>query len=122
MITLDGREVKVGDRLWSILDGWITITVISDHPCYPIESAENNYTSDGKLYNSNRGRVLFWDEVKIDPPPPPKQKVRKYQWLVTPEYCRSYATAAMYTEEEVRSVYGDQVIRPIEETMIEVEE
>lgn len=68
-------------------------------------------------------RTLFWGEVKINPPSPPKRKVRKWQWLVAPE-CASppYVTHTMYTKEGARSVYGNQAIRPIEETMIEVEE
>ena len=122
MITLDGREVKVGDRLWSIPDGWVTVEALEGGG-YPIVTERRTYTTTGKMWKSDRASVLFWDEVKIDPPPPPKRKVKKYQWLISnAAYNAPAVIMESMTEERARMIYGGRVIRPIEETMIEVEE
>ena len=121
MITLDGRELKAGDRLWSTAYGWVEVKQTEPDLAFAIRTTLGSYSASGK-YSTYGPRSLFWDEVKIDPPPPPKKKVKKYQWLV-----RSLNTGAVfvpqkiYTEEGARREWIE-VIRPIEETMIEVEE
>ena len=119
MITLDGRELKVGDRLWSTAYGWVEVKQTEPDLAFAIRTTLGSYSASGK-YSTYGPRSLFWDEVKIDPPPPPKRKVKKWLWLVI--FDTAFVTSEKYTEAEARRIYGACIIRPIEETMIEVEE
>lgn len=45
----DLSKVKVGDKIWTIQEGWTeVIDVIKDDCCYPIDTKENSYTLDGR--------------------------------------------------------------------------
>lgn len=72
-------DAKVGDRVWSIKDGWGKIYQI-DHPIgFPIAVDFENessrvFTTEGKETNDNLNPTLFWDEVKIVPPERPKER------------------------------------------------
>lgn len=117
-IILDGREVKVGDRMWSMVHGWCEIIGIRPNDKYPIKTTAETFKQSGSFF-AGSPRVLFWDEVKIDPPPPPKQKVVRYQWLMQDSSGSYWMTNGLYTEEEVRTKdwgVGVLIIRPIEET------
>jgi hypothetical protein len=88
MITLDGIEVKVGDRLWSVACGKFCVVEAMDktEADYPIVAKEDSWTTDGKLY-SYLARDLYWDKVEIIPPPKPKKMVKKSGWInVYPAY------------------------------------
>lgn len=73
------RRAKVGDRVWSYLDGWGTIIDTSfgqEGYSFPIrvqysDSDTECYTTCGKLYNRNINPTLFWDEIKFDIPDKP---------------------------------------------------
>jgi len=86
---LDGIEVKVGDRLWSLCIGWVIVAnvnadgTILAKPSYP--TTEWCWTVDGKKFHNTKEalRDIYWDEVKITPPPKPKRKVKKVieKWM-----------------------------------------
>lgn len=71
---LDGQEVKVGDRLWSMNEGFFIVTSIRKSSISGPGSW--NYDRNGCLAGTST-RVLFWDKVEVVPPPKPKNKVRK---------------------------------------------
>jgi len=91
------RDAKVGDRVWSPIGGWGTVistSCNSKHPDYPIEikydvydrgvydrgdksSTLRTFRHDGSVFGDGN-QVLFWDEVKIIPPPKPKRKAKKH--------------------------------------------
>ena len=69
------EDAKVGDKVWCLyFEEWSTITNINMGYKYPIQTELNSYTIAGRM-NINRGRTLFWDEVKIVPPSKPLPKL-----------------------------------------------
>lgn len=68
------ETAKVGDRVWCLLHGWHPIIDTQHNANYPILTRKGSYTIDGRNY-SNNGRILFWDEVIITPPPKPAPKL-----------------------------------------------
>ena len=68
------ETAQVGDRVWCLLHGWHPIIDTQHNVNYPILTRKGSYTIDGRNY-SNNGRVLFWDEVIITPPPKPLPKL-----------------------------------------------
>jgi len=62
------KDVKVGDKLYSIEEEWGTVVAITDGD-YPLtiqfEYCRINFTLDGKRYMNSKNPTLFWDEVKI---------------------------------------------------------
>ena len=68
------ENAKVGDRVWCLLHGWQPIIDTQHNVNYPILTRKGSYTIDGRNY-SNNGRILFWDEVIITPPPKPLPKL-----------------------------------------------
>ena len=72
-------DAKVGDKVWSVANGWGKITGVDNSDNYPIEVTYDNenwasYKSDGREFSSEPNPTLFWDEVKIVPPERPKEK------------------------------------------------
>ena len=68
------ETAQVGDRVWCLLHGWHPIIDTQHNVNYPILTRKGSYTIDGRNY-SNNGRILFWDEVVITPPPKPLPKL-----------------------------------------------
>ena len=90
-IYMDGRELKVGDKVWSLLHGWIQYIGNNPRSTYLLKfrhgNVSVNYPKDFAWSCAGSKRLLFWNEVTIDPPAPPKQKVKKWRWV-----CRYQAT------------------------------
>jgi len=129
-IILDGREVKVGDRMWSAVSGYGVVTSIYLADDYIIclradGLGSNNYCSNGAFYKGGP-RCLFWSEPKFDPPPPPKRKVKKWQWALKypggDRWTLSHY-ASDYLEISAWTWPVDIIIGPrVDATEIEVEE
>lgn len=70
-------DAKVGDRVWSLTEGWGTIIDrFSLYIYYPVavefdNGAYRTYTLLGRLYISDHRPTLFWNEVKFDTPEKP---------------------------------------------------
>jgi hypothetical protein len=45
----DLSKVKVGDKIWTIVDGWTKVVDINLDYTYPIETRNNTYELDGKV-------------------------------------------------------------------------
>ena len=76
------KDAKVGDKVWSVQEGWGEISQIAPTSAWPVRvefpnKNSNSYTFDGKEYECHDLPTLFWDEVKIDPPPRPKRKGKR---------------------------------------------
>lgn len=93
------KDAKVGDRVWSVGNGWGTVRRITRDEKFPIKVAFDNgdtgsFILDGKEFVDNSYPTLFWDEVKITPPPRPKRKEKR----VIEGYLNIYPT--IYTSKE----------------------
>lgn len=71
MVTLHGEPIKVGDKVFSLTNGWDIITGISDFASYPIETNETVYTIEGKRYKDDLTPTIFWDEITVEIPKRP---------------------------------------------------
>ena len=81
-VTLHGHPIKVGDRVWHLLYGWSTVKAIRHGIEYPIVvSGIGTFMSDGRGLCTHRNPTLFWNEINIDPPPPPKREI---DWTKVP--------------------------------------
>jgi hypothetical protein len=129
MIELDGREVKVGDKMWSPIGGWCRVEDIDEGmDCIDVVflDDEDNLISlfANCSYYKNGPRCLFWDEVKIIPPPPPKEPEKKWIWtFIVLDAGHEYTfTPKEHMTEERAYVYaentGNQVLGRIAETEI----
>lgn len=72
-MTLHGKEIYIGDRVYSIKHGWGTVTDISNsYITYSITADfESGYvgiefTPNGKLYLEDASPTLFWKEQTFD--------------------------------------------------------
>ena len=78
---LHGEEIKPGDRVWDIIEGWGIVERI-DSNNFPIVVSGHSYNSKGKDNTLDINPTIFWDEVHITPPPKPKPEI---DWSKVPE-------------------------------------
>ena len=56
----DLSKVKVGDKIWTIVDGWQKVTSITNSVTYPISTGSvNPYTIDGKIDENDKYPSAF---------------------------------------------------------------
>ena len=130
---MDGHEIKVCSRLYHIVRGWGTVVRLwpdglrmeyDNRPCKYHDV--HRFTADGKYEHRSRGgalscnRAFFWDEVKITPPPKPKKKEVRYQWLMRAGHTY-YVTNGRFRDAGEAQIAGAIPVRPIEETREEYE-
>ena len=75
---LHGREIKVGDRVWSIRWGWKEVNKLyDDDRTYPILVGQQSYNPVGFYDETDRFPTLFWNELTFNPadiePPKPME-------------------------------------------------
>jgi len=75
------KDARVGDRVWSMKRGWQEVVEIRPNAIYHI-ILKTFYgfvtiTFDGKESVNDLLPTNFWNEIKIDPPPRPKRKVKR---------------------------------------------
>ena len=102
----DFSTVKVGDRLWSSLCGWGVVIDTCRMPIIIRSELTNDihsFTKDGKFY-INGLQCLFWDEVKIVPPPKPKEKV-----ILVMEHLKWYECSCGYIYPSPSPLKGHDV-------------
>lgn len=76
------KNAKIGDKVWDIRSGWGKITRINNSTIYRINVQFNDGDNESFMLDSKQQRndilpVLFWDEIKFDIPPKPKQLITK---------------------------------------------
>lgn len=55
----DLSKVKVGDKIWTIKEGWIEVKRIDTSETFPIDTECNSYTIDGKIYFDDKYPSAF---------------------------------------------------------------
>ena len=69
-------DAKVGDRVWSLTDGWGVVIRLAPRYKYSLlvrfeNGADRSYTLWGRYQVSDHSPTLFWDEVKLEIPEKP---------------------------------------------------
>ena len=87
-IQIEGRAmnyieqgIKVGDRVWTIQLGEVTVVdIVNSYPYRILVGAmRERYTANGKYWETDVSPSLFWSDPNIISPPKPEPP--KYQWL-----------------------------------------
>ena len=87
-IMMDGEPLEVGDRIYSLLYGWVTIKELHhEQDLRPIvfENADGLRTICLKsltYHPKHQNRDLFWQKPDIIPPPKPKSKIKVWDWFI----------------------------------------
>ena len=88
-IMMDGEPLEDGDRVWCLLRGWGKVIKLEpgffDSITVLFGEHEYAYRSEGLPKLSGvfqQVRTLYWDEIKITPPPKPKKKVKVWDWVI----------------------------------------
>lgn len=74
-------DAKVGDRVWSLTEGWGVIrNHYAPHTAYPLAVEFENwayrtYTLCGRYQVKDLNPTLFWDEVNFETPEKPKPQL-----------------------------------------------
>ena len=85
----DFSKAKVGDRVWSNRDGWLSIININ-YTSYPIDAVSScglrtSFTMEGKEHISDIHPAIFWNEFEIPKEafvkPNPKLEVDTLVWV-----------------------------------------
>lgn len=130
-IMMDGEPPEVGDRVWCLLRGWGKVIKLEpgffDSITVLFGEHEYAYRSEGLPKLSGvfqQVRTLYWDEIKITPPPKPKKKVKVWDWFVQWEFQGSTRIDKLCatTEGLVRKTYtgAECIIQKIDGTEREV--
>ena len=126
-LMLDGREVKVGDRLYCLAFGPQVVTrLLTCNPRSPlclidVFGEERDYSTDGKLARGCN-RTLYWDEPTITPKPI-RRKVTKWRWVVTGVRGGLFVSDDFYsTAKDVEKAIPASAIQKIDSTAKEFDE
>lgn len=122
---LDDRLVRVGDRMWSLTDGWVNIIDVNiEVRDYPIlakrnlnDEVEILFTQYGEAFRGTGMRCLFWGEIKLPDPPKPKPLYEYYKWAVSNEDGTIWVSGYM-TETEAKESFHEDLLGCIKETKI----
>ncbi len=83
-MTFQGGELRVGQKLWSILHGPVIYMGDSEEANYPIKVKDEEgviwwYDIDGRWAKLHHLPTLYWSEVTFEIPAPVLEPT--YQWL-----------------------------------------
>jgi len=66
------KDVRVGDKLYSIEDGWGIVEIISPCRVYPLtirfDCCIRSFTLTGRRYAGSQNPILFWDKIEFEIP------------------------------------------------------
>lgn len=65
-VTLHGKPIKVGDKIWNFRSGWVTVEYLHQDDPYPIITNSSSCTRNGKRYLSDGCPSFFWKEQILD--------------------------------------------------------
>ena len=127
MATLHGKEVEVGDKVWSVTRGWGLVTKIVKGSLYPFvvlydDDHRDTYTESGKISQSHTHPTLFWEEMILTIKPQP---VYEWLWAYSRDNGNEWRVTRWYyeNEDEVRQQLKEastRVISKIEPSKREV--
>ena len=69
------KNAKVGDKLYSVEDGWGILDAISTDRHHPLiiqfYGCRKSFTMNGRRYTDSKNQTLFWDKIKFKIPKKP---------------------------------------------------
>lgn len=65
-VTLHGKPIKVGDKVWDSRVGWSGVKRICVNDKYPIETEYATYKENGFRFSKDTYPSLFWKEQNFD--------------------------------------------------------
>jgi len=69
------KDAKIGDKLYSVEDGWGVVEAINtdrDHPLtIQFDGCMKSFTLNGKRYIDSKNPTLFWDKIEFEVPKRP---------------------------------------------------
>lgn len=104
---LHGEEVKVGDKVWHVINGWGEVTELDEGSTdYPILVQWGGrgwfewFTKDGKTYPElDETPTLFWQPIKFEIPRKPKRE-KAWQWICRDDTGKCWLTYMHHTNGE----------------------
>lgn len=113
---LHGKRVKVGDKLWSFLCGWVYVIncnwTVRDYPIACVKDPSTPYpeylfTAKGEADRGSGICCLFWSEATLVPPAPPKNDpITRWKWVVELDSGDHYVPAPHYSEAEAHEEFS----------------
>ena len=69
------KDAKIGDRLYSVEDGWGIVEAINTSRIYPLtmkfDFCVKSFTLEGRRYIGSQNPTLFWDKIEFEIPKRP---------------------------------------------------
>ena len=93
------QGIKVGDRVWTIQLGEVTVVdIVNSYPYRILVGAmRERYTANGKYWETDVSPSLFWSDPHIVSPTKPDPPM--YQWIFRRKGCTQWdLTARRYSE------------------------
>ncbi len=124
-VLFHGEPIEIGDEVWHVFAGLHQVDLICPDDKYAIKTKYGAFTKDGIGIEGDATPTLFWQPVTIIPPPKPKKKVKKWQWLVQHRQTTNHFTTTgldrYSTAQEAGKYWGEHyvILRPIPESEIE---
>ena len=74
------QGIKSGDRVWSVMYGWGTVSLRHTDQPYPVvvnfdSGFSHSFTLCGRLITSDINPTIYWDEIQFEAPERPKPKL-----------------------------------------------
>jgi len=64
---LHGKNIEIGDSVWSIRNGWVFVANVWKRKDYVITTSDGyTYTQNGNFYEEDSSPSLFWKEQLVD--------------------------------------------------------
>ena len=100
---LDGIQIKVGDKLYSLIYEWIEVTVVSEYgfKCSKDDSIIS-FSVYGHCAASGLTRTLYWD-IPVIMPTVPKRTVEVTDWIIYFSGDNAYGKISAKTDAYIKS-------------------
>lgn len=112
------QGIRVGDKIWTIQEGWTEVENINkEGDTYQIETTNEDYTIEGKYLEEDQHQSAFWSDPGIVAPPRPK-RMKKVTIEVRPYWYKGM----LWLDYTKLPASHDDYCGPVQTITVEVEE